>query len=151
MHFKIITADTLQEVELPIISSKECQRRTKLQSLYHVTDNMFCAGYDRGGRDACLGDSGGPLMCADFGRWFLYGITSNGHGCARANKPGVYTKISKYLKWIHTQISNNKRIENTTIDSCKGHRCPLGECLPKSSICNNYIECSNQSDEHDCM
>lgn len=34
--------------------------------------------------------------------------------------------------------------------SCKGHRCPLGECLPKSRICNGFLECSDGSDERNC-
>lgn len=48
------TADSLQEVRLPVISSRECQRRSIFLPAYRITPNMFCAGYDRGGRDACL-------------------------------------------------------------------------------------------------
>lgn len=120
--------------------------------LYKITDDMFCAGYERGGRDACLGDSGGPLMCPESnGRWVLQGITSNGYGCARANRPGVYTKVANFVTWIDHQMKNSN--ENSTKISksvCLGHRCPLGECLPKSRLCNGYIECSDGSDEQDC-
>ncbi|RZF36116.1 hypothetical protein LSTR_LSTR014782, partial [Laodelphax striatellus] len=69
-----IFPDTLQEVQLPVISTNECRKRTLYLPLYRVTENMFCAGYDRGGRDACLGDSGGPLMCQESDdRWSLVG------------------------------------------------------------------------------
>ena len=63
IDLEYVSADTLQEVELPVISTSECRKRTLFLPLYKITDNMFCAGFERGGRDACLGDSGGPLMC----------------------------------------------------------------------------------------
>jgi len=61
---------------------------------------MFCAGWLEGGKDACTGDSGGPLICAENDRPVLRGITSWGLGCAEANAPGVYTRVEKYLDWI---------------------------------------------------
>ncbi|XP_014367027.2 uncharacterized protein LOC106717643 isoform X1 [Papilio machaon] len=170
--------DTLQEVELPVISTAECRRRTRLLPLYRVTEDMFCAGYERGGRDACLGDSGGPLMCQEDGKWYIYGVTSNGYGCARANRPGVYTKVSNYIEWVDSVIDKyTPRNKNDTFkednenksnedfyadletaenrrrayfDTCKGFRCPLGECLPTSSVCNGFLECSDGSDESNC-
>ena len=51
---KNLVADTLQEVTLPIISTEECRKRTLFLPLYRITDNMFCAGFEHGGRDACL-------------------------------------------------------------------------------------------------
>ncbi|XP_065206949.1 serine protease nudel-like [Planococcus citri] len=144
--------DTLQEVQLPVISPGECHKRTLFSPLYKITDGMLCAGFDRGGRDACLGDSGGPLMCQDNGNaWHLYGITSNGNGCARAHRPGVYTKVVNYVNWIDNSVENTTRAIMPKIQAtCNGHRCPLGECLPKARVCNGYMECSNGSDEMNC-
>jgi trypsin len=62
---------------------------------------LTCAGYDDGGVDTCQGDSGGPLVAG--GK--LIGITSFGDGCARAGKPGYYTRVGPNASIIAAQIA----------------------------------------------
>ena len=78
-------------------------------SLFQDSDDLnkyfLCAGYASGGVDACQGDSGGPLFKSG-SPTAVYGVVSNGIGCAEAGFPGVYTRISKYRCWIEAQTGN---------------------------------------------
>ncbi|XP_023979366.1 brain-specific serine protease 4 isoform X1 [Physeter macrocephalus] len=92
---------TLQKVKVPIIDSAVCSR------LYWqgagqgaITEDMLCAGYLEGERDACLGDSGGPLMCQVERTWLLAGVISWGEGCAERNRPGVYISLAAHRSWV---------------------------------------------------
>ncbi|XP_046504759.1 coagulation factor XI isoform X1 [Equus quagga] len=89
--------NTLQKAEIPLVTNEECQRRYRS---HKITDKMICAGYKEGGKDACKGDSGGPLSCKHNEVWHLVGITSWGEGCAQRERPGVYTNVVKYVDWI---------------------------------------------------
>ncbi len=80
---------TLREVDLPVWSDADC---AKAVNGYRV-DAMLCAGHPQGGKDACEGDSGGPLTV----NGTLVGVVSYGRGCARAGQPGIYTRTSHYL------------------------------------------------------
>jgi secreted trypsin-like serine protease len=59
-----------------------------------LTSVMLCAGGD-GVHDACVGDSGGPLLMPNGSAgWTQVGIVSWGSGCAVRGVPGVYTRLS---------------------------------------------------------
>lgn len=50
--------------------------------------------------DTCQGDSGGPLFTTTNNEPRIIGLTSWGRGCAVANYPGVYTRLSAFRAWV---------------------------------------------------
>ncbi|XP_069059575.1 hepatocyte growth factor activator [Pleurodeles waltl] len=101
-------ANHLQEAIVPILPDNKCSSPEVYGS--EITDNMFCAGYTDCRIDACQGDSGGPLACQTGKVSYLYGIISWGDGCGL--KPGVYTKVSNFVDWIHSKTNTKKPTHN---------------------------------------
>ncbi|KAJ8253250.1 hypothetical protein GJAV_G00210730 [Gymnothorax javanicus] len=91
------TSRILRRLEVPRIRTQDCIQNSGVS----LTTNMFCAGYIEGKQDSCKGDSGGPLVTKYRKTRFLLGIVSWGKGCARPGNYGIYTRVSKYLDWIH--------------------------------------------------
>ncbi|XP_029284007.1 serine protease 27-like [Cottoperca gobio] len=91
---------TLQEVSVPVVSNAQCSASYSV-----LTSNMICAGLQDGGKDSCQGDSGGPLVTKTGSTWIQAGVVSFGRGCALANFPGVYARVSRYQSWIITQTN----------------------------------------------
>lgn len=94
----------LLHATVPVILQAECE---KYYEKYGVFSSNICAGYVEGGTDSCSGDSGGPLVCYQGGTWVQLGIVSWGAGCAEAQSPGVYTRVTDFLDWINGHIENN--------------------------------------------
>ncbi|KAH1015382.1 serine protease 27 isoform X2 [Dendroctonus ponderosae] len=97
--------NVLRSVSVPILDISECMAWHKIkQIVIELHPEMLCAGYKLGKQDACLGDSGGPLILLEHGRWTLVGITSAGFGCGEPHQPGIYHKIPMSVEWIKTVI-----------------------------------------------
>ncbi|XP_072225828.1 tryptase-like [Leuresthes tenuis] len=95
--------EVLQQLKIPIISQQTCSTTygKKLPS------NLLCAGYRAGGKDACKGDYGGPLVCRTAKGFVQVGIMSSG-GCGLPDNPGLYTQVSKYLEFINGYIHRDE-------------------------------------------
>ncbi|PZC75017.1 hypothetical protein B5X24_HaOG206842 [Helicoverpa armigera] len=93
-------AKVLQYVGIPIVPPAMCDSFGKG---FKLTEAEICAGADFN-KDACGGDSGGPLMkvfdTPDGPKNYLVGVVSFGPTICGIKKPGVYSSVSHFLKWI---------------------------------------------------
>lgn len=98
----------LHEVQVPIVKKKKCKKAFS----FKVTNSQLCAGYSKGRKDACTGDSGGPLLCLSSRglknrKWYVNGVTSYGEGCGQKRKFGIYTDVGRFYRWIAKIISKD--------------------------------------------
>lgn len=104
----------LLEVEVPIVRLDTC----KAHYGEELPQAALCAG--EAGKDACTGDSGGPLYKRKVaGVTVQVGVVSFGDSCGKAKIPGVYTPVVEYLAWIEA-IRKPKPCTQQDIDE---HRC----------------------------
>uniref|UniRef100_A0A182Y0J5 Uncharacterized protein n=1 Tax=Anopheles stephensi TaxID=30069 RepID=A0A182Y0J5_ANOST len=121
----------LRTAAVPIISTKECLRWHNSKKInVELFNEMFCAGHSDGHQDACLGDSGGPLIINDRGRYTLIGITSAGFGCGVDHQPGIYHNVQKTIKWIQSVIYAANERFNEVLDR-ENLRTLINRQLPK--------------------
>ncbi|KAL7854158.1 hypothetical protein AOLI_G00210020 [Acnodon oligacanthus] len=100
------SSDKLRELEVEVVCRDLCN--CYYDNNPFITEDMLCAGNKEQKKDACWGDSGGPLIC----KKSMVGLVSGGNGCGDPKKPGVYTLLSKrHLFWIKTII---KKQSNST-------------------------------------
>uniref|UniRef100_A0A3P9J7F0 Peptidase S1 domain-containing protein n=1 Tax=Oryzias latipes TaxID=8090 RepID=A0A3P9J7F0_ORYLA len=94
--------ETLQQLQISLVPQRDCR-----QTYPWLTDDMLCAGSPAGGKDACKGDYGGPLVCRTPRGFVQVGIMSSGSpdGCGLPGRPGVYTRVSSYLAFIKSNIN----------------------------------------------
>merc|ERR1711935_144816 len=93
----------LHEVRVKVWSNTDCGNKYNKRIPGKIESNMLCASDS--GKDSCSGDSGGPLYMTRNSYLVQLGIVSWGIGCARADSPGVYTRVTKMMGWI-------RRIQN---------------------------------------
>ncbi len=96
----------LVQIDMNLIETALCNSPSWYAG--RIRDDMLCAHAERSAIDACRGFSGSGLISFGSGRPKLVGIVSWGEGCARKRRPGVYTKLAHYRKWIEQTINANR-------------------------------------------
>ena len=97
------TSDVLRTVDVPIVSNAQA---TQLYGLTITADQLAAGLVGQGGKDSCQGDSGGPLTVSVNGVRKLAGVVSWGNGCARAQFPGLYARVSSFVTYIWNQMAS---------------------------------------------
>lgn len=95
-----LSSQILKLALVDVIDQNDCEDEWEfLEGVDFVTNNQLCAIHlddGSGDRQACNGDSGGPLLYGNK----VVGIVSFGTEGCFPDAPNVYTRVSAYNSWI---------------------------------------------------
>jgi len=106
------SANKLQVGEVPYLSNEECNAA---YSSVSIDEWEICADTSNY-VDACVGDSGGPMVYTEGDTPMLVGLVSWSADCANPLYPGVYVRVSYIRDWIETNIC---LLWTSSIDFCQ--------------------------------
>ncbi|XP_076253271.1 venom protease-like [Rhynchophorus ferrugineus] len=106
---------TLMKIVLEMFDQKKCNSSYESGTIRLregiKDDIMLCAGSSTELLDTCQGDSGGPLQVYKGENkeqaclYDIIGVTVFGRACGLVkNVPGVYARVSYYVKWIEDHV-----------------------------------------------
>ncbi|ENN74239.1 hypothetical protein YQE_09212, partial [Dendroctonus ponderosae] len=90
LQFNGPSSTNLQLATIPVVENSKCKKAYESAAI--IDESILCAGWDNGNKDACKGDSGGPLMYGTVQRdtkgirFFQIGVVSYGFQCAVADQ-----------------------------------------------------------------
>ena len=124
---------------LPQLTQDACQ---SFQSGFNK-DVQVCFGLLTGGFDACGSDAGAPLVIPNEtdGRSTQVGIVSFGNGCAVANSPTIYTKVSKFAMREAAPPTTGRGLQARGGATPRGDATPRGGATPWIFSVAPEIEC----------
>lgn len=96
---------SLRFADIPVYPFSKCRAAYKTVPAVGLLSGQrqLCAGYARGGCDACAGDSGGPLVqFDDDGNVVQVAVVSAAKGCALAGFPGINARVDAVLDWMRS-------------------------------------------------
>ncbi len=101
------SSEELLVTSVPIIEDRMCERATDADAIGARGFELCAGGMTARGGDSCLGDSGGPLVVAIRFGFVQVGVVAwSAKGCGLKHNPGVYTRVTSALEWIHATIGS---------------------------------------------
>jgi len=101
-------SDILLKLNVPVLTSQECTEKwDEGRTRIYPRDDQICAGGEVG-KNACRGDSGGPLFYNKPSEpFYVTGIVSYGHWKCGNGNPAIYTRVESYVPWIKAKIQES--------------------------------------------